>query len=162
MKKLTDGRRTPSDGNTSPRTPHIWARTYICISHIRPWSGVGVMVFNATFNKISVISWRSVSLVEETGVPHIWNKYCPTIWLTAWITTFSRILSLFDQLIEFLHENSHQFPFNIINELTTLNIFWHFGRSRNRFSFFYQCITIYLHSQELNFQILKLSLRLVH
>jgi hypothetical protein len=29
---------------------------------------VWVMVFNATFNNISVISWRSVLLVEETGV----------------------------------------------------------------------------------------------
>jgi hypothetical protein len=28
-----------------------------------------VMVFNATFNNISVISRRSVLLVEETGVP---------------------------------------------------------------------------------------------
>jgi hypothetical protein len=27
------------------------------------------MVFNATFNNISIISWRSVLLVEETGVP---------------------------------------------------------------------------------------------
>jgi hypothetical protein len=27
------------------------------------------MVFNATFNNISVISRRSVKLVEETGVP---------------------------------------------------------------------------------------------
>jgi hypothetical protein len=27
------------------------------------------MVFNATFNNISVISWRSLLLVEETGVP---------------------------------------------------------------------------------------------
>jgi hypothetical protein len=27
------------------------------------------MVFNATFNNISVISWRSVLLVEETRVP---------------------------------------------------------------------------------------------
>jgi hypothetical protein len=27
------------------------------------------MVFNATFNNISVISWPSVLLVEETGVP---------------------------------------------------------------------------------------------
>ena len=27
------------------------------------------MVFNATFNKISVISWISVLLVKETGVP---------------------------------------------------------------------------------------------
>jgi hypothetical protein len=28
--------------------------------------GGGVMVLNATFNNISVISWRSVLLVEET------------------------------------------------------------------------------------------------
>jgi hypothetical protein len=34
-------------------------------SHLKGW----VMVFNATFNKISAISWRSVVLVEETGVP---------------------------------------------------------------------------------------------
>ena len=26
------------------------------------------MVFNATFNNISLISWRSVLLVEETGI----------------------------------------------------------------------------------------------
>ena len=30
---------------------------------------VWFMVFNATFNNISVILWWSVSLVEETGVP---------------------------------------------------------------------------------------------
>ena len=29
----------------------------------------GVMAFNATFNNISAISWRSVLLVEETGGP---------------------------------------------------------------------------------------------
>jgi len=28
-----------------------------------------LMVFNATFNNISVISWQSVLLVEETGGP---------------------------------------------------------------------------------------------
>ena len=27
------------------------------------------MVFNATFNNISVISWQLVLLVEETGAP---------------------------------------------------------------------------------------------
>jgi hypothetical protein len=27
------------------------------------------MVFNTTFNNISVISWRSVILVKESGVP---------------------------------------------------------------------------------------------
>jgi hypothetical protein len=31
--------------------------------------GLGVMVFNATSNSISDISWWSVLLVEETGVP---------------------------------------------------------------------------------------------
>jgi hypothetical protein len=31
--------------------------------------GVRVMVFNATFNNISGISWWSVLLVEETGEP---------------------------------------------------------------------------------------------
>ena len=30
---------------------------------------VMVMVFNATFNNISDISWQSVLLVEETGTP---------------------------------------------------------------------------------------------
>ena len=34
------------------------------------WLGVGIMVFNITFNNISVISVRSVLLVEETGENH--------------------------------------------------------------------------------------------
>jgi hypothetical protein len=33
------------------------------------WVRVRVMVFDATFNNISVISWQSVLSVEETGVP---------------------------------------------------------------------------------------------
>jgi hypothetical protein len=40
-----------------------------------------VMVFNATFHNISITSWRSVLLVEETGVakettdlPHAMNS----------------------------------------------------------------------------------------
>ena len=35
------------------------------------WVTVNVMVFNVTFNNISVISWRSVLLLEETGVPGV-------------------------------------------------------------------------------------------
>ena len=31
--------------------------------------GLGIIVFKATFNNISAISWWSVLLVEETGVP---------------------------------------------------------------------------------------------
>ena len=34
------------------------------------------MVLNVTFNNISVISWRSVLLVEEIGVPG--ENYRPT------------------------------------------------------------------------------------
>jgi hypothetical protein len=44
---------------------------YFCVSPAQldnQMKGVRVMVFNATFNNISVISWRSVLLVEETGV----------------------------------------------------------------------------------------------
>jgi len=34
------------------------------------WVWVGFMVFNTTFDNISVISWRSVLLVEEIGENH--------------------------------------------------------------------------------------------
>jgi hypothetical protein len=44
----------------APPNPKSW---------VRPLLGIGFMVFNTTFNTISVISWRSVLLVEETGVP---------------------------------------------------------------------------------------------
>ena len=31
--------------------------------------GAGFMVFNATFNNISIISWQSALQVKETGLP---------------------------------------------------------------------------------------------
>ena len=34
----------------------------------RVWFVVIIMVFNATFNNISAISWQSVLLVEQIGV----------------------------------------------------------------------------------------------
>ena len=40
------------------------------------------MVFNATFNTISVISWRSVLLVEETGVPDENHRHVTSHWQT--------------------------------------------------------------------------------
>ena len=33
------------------------------------------MVFNATSNNIPVISWQSVLLVEETGVPGVNHRF---------------------------------------------------------------------------------------
>jgi hypothetical protein len=38
---------------------------------------VRVMVFNATFNNISAISWRPVLVVEEAGVPG--ENHAPTM-----------------------------------------------------------------------------------
>jgi hypothetical protein len=38
------------------------------------------MVFNATFNNISVISWWLVLLVEETGVPGENNRPAASYW----------------------------------------------------------------------------------
>ena len=58
----------------------IWTRCCLkkCVLEIVTLRelGLGVMVFNATFNNISVISWRSVSL-EETGVPG--EKHQPVV-----------------------------------------------------------------------------------
>jgi hypothetical protein len=47
---------------------------------------VRVLVFNATFNNISVISWRPVLLVEETGVPreNLLNRWLYTIIVFCW------------------------------------------------------------------------------
>jgi len=43
--------------------------------HVLVW----FMVFNATFNNISAISWRSVLLVEETRVHRKWKKKKKTV-----------------------------------------------------------------------------------
>ena len=48
---------------------------------VKIWLDVRVVVFSATFNNISVISWRSILLVEETvcpekttGMPQVTDK----------------------------------------------------------------------------------------
>ena len=48
-----------------PIEVHYWYTIYTKDVKGMVW----FMVLNATFNNISVISWRSVLLVEETGVP---------------------------------------------------------------------------------------------
>jgi hypothetical protein len=48
---------------------HHYAKTNTRDNRGRDCKVVGLlMVFNATFNNISAISWRSVLFVEETGV----------------------------------------------------------------------------------------------
>ena len=41
---------------------------FLAFSHLQ-MSVVGFMVFNATFNNISVISWQIILLMEENGRP---------------------------------------------------------------------------------------------
>ena len=48
--------------------------------HILHW--VRIMVFNATFNNIAVISMWSVLLVEETGIPRESNRPVASHWQT--------------------------------------------------------------------------------
>ena len=45
---------------------------------------VMVIMINATFNNISAISWRTISLVEETGVPGKNRWPAASIW-QSWI-----------------------------------------------------------------------------
>jgi len=47
--------------------------------HLRGW---WFMLFKATFNNISFISWRSVLLVEETGIPGENHRSVASHWQT--------------------------------------------------------------------------------
>ena len=58
---------------------------------------VRVMAFNATFNNISVISWRSVLLVEKIGV-HRQNP--PTLAASHWQTLSRNVVSSTSRLGE--------------------------------------------------------------
>ena len=85
---------TVTDQNTALMEADLWVR-------------VRFMMLNTTFNNISVISWRSFLLVEETGVPgekyplatsHYITYYYMTSdnvfsdWLTSLVTFFDKTL----------------------------------------------------------------------
>jgi hypothetical protein len=61
---------------------NLWP--FLTISNRRPMTNkrVRVMVFNATFNTISAISWWSDLLVEETGVPGEIHRPVVSHWQT--------------------------------------------------------------------------------
>ena len=48
---------------------HALCQELLYLYVVSKFLGSGVMVFNATFNNISVISWQPVLLVEEGGEP---------------------------------------------------------------------------------------------
>ena len=49
---------------------YIWLLISTCFHHLILYFDGWFMVFNATFNNISVISWWSILVVEETGENH--------------------------------------------------------------------------------------------
>ena len=94
--------------------------------------GIRVMVFNTTFNKISVISWRSGYWLEETGVPrenHLqtafdtvewpfiekktleWYGFGPSFrkWIKSFCTDIANLQALLSTMVcnycSFLHSN---------------------------------------------------------
>ena len=72
--------------------------------------GVRVMVFYATFNNISIILWRSVLLVEETGVPG--ENYRPaTIHLSHNVVSSTPLLS--EMRIHNVSGDSHVLWFDV-------------------------------------------------
>ena len=62
-----------------PVLPVSCSQCCLCLwtVHFWDWGWFRFMVFNATFNNISVISWRSVLLVVEIGVPG--ENYWPVV-----------------------------------------------------------------------------------
>jgi len=68
----------PSNKTCSSIAYHTKTYNYMTFGLV----GFGFMVFNATFNNISVISWRSVLLVEETGIPGENHRPAANHWQT--------------------------------------------------------------------------------
>ena len=64
-------------------------RTHLWITRGR--LGGWFMALNATFNNISVISWRSVLLVEETGIPGENRRPVASYWQTVSYNVVSSI-----------------------------------------------------------------------
>jgi hypothetical protein len=67
----------------------FWSIIFVVLKKKCSWIRVRVMLFNATFNNISVRSWWSVLLVEETGV-HRENQRPPA---SNWQTLSHNVVS---------------------------------------------------------------------
>ena len=77
-----------------------WRKPPICQKSLTNFSVmVRVMIFKATFNNISVLSWRSVLLVEESGENHqsVRNHWQSLVlWLGLWcLIPFSTIFQIY-------------------------------------------------------------------
>jgi hypothetical protein len=83
---------------------------------------VSVIVLNATVNNISVISWRSVLLMQETGVPRENHRPAVSHWQTLShivVSSTSRLkknqYSSTTFFFRFLNKRAKSYPFRIIS-----------------------------------------------
>jgi hypothetical protein len=82
---------------------------------------VCLMVLNATFNNISVISWRSVLLVEETRVPRWNHRTAASYWQTLSHYVVSSTPRHERDSKSQLH-SSHKSNYHTITTTTTLSL----------------------------------------
>jgi hypothetical protein len=69
------------------------------------------MVLNATFNNISVISWRSILLVEETGL--VTYSECLTPHITAFYTNHENRCPQILNITAFYTNHENRCPQNL-------------------------------------------------
>ena len=75
---------------------------------------VRIMVFNTTFNNISVISWRSILLVEETGVPGENRWPVTSHWqiLSHYVVFYMVVLNIYNKCFKYYNSDGR---WNILN-----------------------------------------------
>jgi hypothetical protein len=89
-------------------------RSLLTLMNLLNLKGVLVMVFNATFDNISAISWRSVLLVEETGVPGENHRYWQTLsHNVVSITTTTAPTSLKGKVFNTAHQNKTKYYMHV-------------------------------------------------
>ena len=86
------------------------------------------MQFNATFNNISVISWQSVLMVEETGVPRENSCSIQTHYLDFCVCSYTVLLyaqrrsskyQYYSLWFDLTGARAHNLPHNHVNHYTT-------------------------------------------
>jgi hypothetical protein len=113
----------------------------IPLSHCR----FRLMVFNSTFNNISVISWLSVLLVEETGVP--WENHRPVASHFVCGLFFLLYYLLWSELRYknslMLSLSDYKKPLNIISDWITCS--WEIRKPSNILPVAYQLCLVSVH-----------------
>ena len=90
--------------------------TCICVMKMYNYHiGLRVIVFNTTFNNISVISWELVLLVEETGVPYS---------ASHWQASSHNVVSSTSHHEHYSNSQLYTFTLYVLHNSTTIRPRW--------------------------------------